>query len=90
MFKEDLSAFFNDNEMATTAYFGASTIFGILDSRFLEVFGVESLKPVFICAAEDVTAVQHGDTLAINEINYRVVGSQPDGTGLMDLILERD
>lgn len=88
MFTEDLSEFLNADELATNATIGALTVAGIFDNQFVEVLGVEGLRPIFTCAASDVPSIGHGDNVTINSTLYKVVGVQPDGTGLTSLILE--
>ena len=58
-----------------------------MEDQFVEVNGMESQKPTFLCAAADVSGIAHNDTITINAINYTIVGHQPDGTGLVLLIL---
>jgi len=65
-----------------------TTIDGIFDKEYVELNGVESYSPVFTCQTSDVPNVKHGARMTINLINYTVVGVQPDGTGVVQLILE--
>jgi hypothetical protein len=85
---EDFSAFFNADEHATTATYLAASVIGIFEDLFVAVNGVESTRPTFLCPVADVPSVAHGSTITINAIDYTVVGHQPDGTGLILLILE--
>jgi hypothetical protein len=89
MFAEDLSEFLDSTEMADNATIGASTIAGIFDNQFVEVHGIEGMRPVFTCAEANVASIAHGDALTINATSYKVAGIQPDGTGLTSLILEK-
>lgn len=89
MFAEDLSEFLDDTELADNATIGASTIAGIFDNQFVEVHGIEGVRPVFTCAEANVSAIAHGDALTIKSISFKVAGIQPDGTGLTSLILEK-
>ena len=89
MFAEDLSEFLDSTEMADNATIGASTIAGIFDNQFVEVHGIEGVRPVFVCAEADVSSIAHGDALTIKTVSYKVAGVQPDGTGLTSLILEK-
>lgn len=94
---EDFNAFFNVDEHGSVATFDSTQIVGIFEDQFLEVDGVESLKPTFTCAEADVPGVTHGigagagagakDSITINAVKYRIVGHQPDGTGLIMLVL---
>ena len=89
MFVEDFTEFLDSTEMADNATIGASTIAGIFDNQFVEVHGIEGVRPVFTCAELNVSTIAHGDALTINTISYKVAGIQPDGTGLTSLILEK-
>jgi len=89
MFAEDLSEFLDDTELADNATIGASTIAGIFDNQFVEVNGIEGVRPVFTCAEANVATIAHGDALTIKSISFKVAGIQPDGTGLTSLILEK-
>ena len=89
MFAEDLSEFLDDTELADNATIGASTIAGNFDNQFVEVNGIEGVRPVFTCAEANVATIAHGDALTIKSISFKVAGIQPDGTGLTSLILEK-
>ncbi len=89
MFAENLSEFLDDTELADNATIGASTIAGIFDNQFVEVNGIEGVRPVFTCAEANVATIAHGDALTIKSISFKVAGIQPDGTGLTSLILEK-
>ena len=85
---EDFTAFFDTDEHATAATYNASTVNGIFEDQFVSVGGIESSKPTFTCAEADVTGIKNGDTLIVNSVDYKVVGTQPDGTGMMFLVLQ--
>lgn len=85
---EDFTAFFNSVEHGTEATYSAATVIGIMEDQFVEVNGVESTRPTFLCAASDVSGISHGSSITINAIIYSVVGHQSDGTGLILLILK--
>lgn len=55
---------------------------------FDEVAGMEGSAPSFGCALADVPAVAHGDTLAVDGVDYVVRGVHRDGTGWVVLMLE--
>lgn len=84
---EDFTAFFNIAEHGTTATYNAADVVGIFEDQFVEVSGIESIKPTFTCAAADVSGVAHGDSITIDAVIYNVQGLQPDGTGTIMLIL---
>lgn len=81
-FTEDPTVFFDIDGFAVTAnYDSGTTIKGILDDGYVEVQGVEATRPMFTCAASDVSGVVHGKSLVVGGTTYSVVGVQPDQTG---------
>jgi len=89
MFSENLSNFFNANELADNATIGAATVAGILDNQFVDILGIEAMRPVFTTDESEVSTITHGDSLIIKGLSYKVAGIQPDGTGLTSFILEK-
>jgi len=89
MFVEDFSEFFIESELATNARIGSSIVAGIFDNQFVEVNGIEGVRPVFTCAASNVVDLSFEKSIEINNITYKVAGVQPDGTGLTNLVLEK-
>ena len=96
-FAEDLAPFFDTAEFGTAASYlplgsveDPVTINGIFDHAYAEpIDGVaEGARPVFTCAAASVPNAAHGDTLTIAGTTYKVRGVQPDGTGVVLLVLE--
>lgn len=87
-FTEDLTAFFDTSDFAITATVGGSSVNGILDSEFVEVGDVEAARPVFMCASSDVPSVTHGTTVVASGTTYKVIGIEPDGTGITQLYLQ--
>jgi hypothetical protein len=98
-FTENLAVFFNVADFATrAAYLPANadddaepaSVDGIFDNAFELVQGaVEDSQPTFTCRAGDIADVSHGATLTIGTTTYKVVGVHPDGTGVVQLRLER-
>jgi len=89
MFTEDFSEFFISDEMADDATIGADTVAGIFESQFVEVNGIEGVRPVFTCEAAKVANIAHITTIKVKDYTYKVAGIQPDGTGLTSIILEK-
>ena len=89
MFTEDFSEFFISDEMADDATIGSATVAGIFENQFVEVNGIEGVRPVFTCAAAEIAKVEHITTIKVKDYTYKVAGIQPDGTGLTSIILEK-
>lgn len=89
MLVEDMTVFFNTADFAVAALYNHSSLVkGILNNTYITVNNVESTAPAFTCAHADMPQVKHHDRLIIENSSYNVVGVQPDGTGLVTLILE--
>lgn len=94
MFTEDLTAFFDTvNGFAeTVTYNGSSELAGIFDNAYVKVdlgTGVESRHPAVVMRAADVPDVAHGDTIVRDGTTYHVIGVEPDGAGVVVLLLEK-
>lgn len=88
MFTENLAPFFDTAGFADAVTYGGVGIKGIFDNGYFEGLDVQSAKPTFTCATADASGVQ-GTTLVRLGVAYKVVGNEPDGTGVTRLILER-
>lgn len=71
-----------------------TTISGIFDNDFVEVdagggvpFAMQ--QPRFMCRTADVSSVIEDDTLAISGTTYKIKVRQDDGTGMTNLLLEK-
>lgn len=71
-----------------------TTFTAIFDETFIEVDptgatrAVESSDPQIMARTADVSALVHGSLLTISGSSYKVIGIEPDGTGITTLILE--
>lgn len=84
----DRAAILADWDLATI---GGNGVQGIFENLFVEVKGIESRKPTFLCDEDnaDALSLSHGSTIVINAVSYRVINKEPDGTGFLLLILEK-
>ena len=90
MFTEDLTAFFDADELADTATVGSSSIYGIFNREFVEVQNVEGYYPTFLLSDTDAASITKNSTvLTISSVNYTAISKRPDGTGTTLLILEK-
>ena len=93
-FTEDFSIFLDTDVFGDTATIGANTFVGILDAAYAEVetgrVSVDGSRLLFTCTSDDVAtySVAYGSTLTINSVSYKVVGVEPDGTGVTTLVLD--
>ncbi len=95
-FKEDLltdldDVFFNNDDFSVDVTYKLATIQGIFDNEFFESVddsvGVETTAPKVIVKSSDVVGAVHGETMTINTIDYKIIGIQPDGTGITEILL---
>ena len=89
MFTENLSEFFDVDEMAEIGLIKSFKIAGIFDNQYIDIHGVEGFRPIFVCSEKLLPPYKHGDEMIINNNDFHIVGAQPDGTGLISLILEK-
>lgn len=89
MFAEDLSVFFRD--FGAQATLGAASVRGVFDNAFEDAgsLGVFGTQPIFTCATGDLAGVQVGQSATVQAVAYRIVGIEPDGTGISTVRLER-
>jgi hypothetical protein len=96
-FEEDLALFFDTAEFAVEAL--ATTRLGesvqlkvIFDAPHVDALGIggmEASQPAVMAATHLVRDLAHGDILTVDQEDFRIVGAQPDGTGVTRFLLER-
>jgi len=86
-FVEDLTPFFS--EFGETCTVDGVQITAIVDSPYTQALDVATSAWSLTCRAADVTTVVFNDTATVRSVSYRVVGIEPDGTGVTVLRLEK-
>ncbi len=90
----DLDIFLNSDEFGVDVTYNTVTIQGIFDDEFSSAvqgeMGIESTVPQVLLKTADVPNVAHNETMTINSIVYKVIGIQPDGTGMTLILLSED
>lgn len=86
---EDLDAFFDSAEFATDATLNSVPIKVIFDNAYEEGLGVAGTTPICTGKQSDFTAAIEGTAMVIGGVSYKVQTVQPDGTGLVQVILDR-
>jgi hypothetical protein len=89
----DLTEMFDTDAFGTASTYTAAgqsavTINGSLRTEYIEIEGVETSAPIFVCATTDVSSAAHGDLLTSDSVAYTVRGVQDSGYGTTMLILE--
>ena len=90
MFTEDLSLFFNSNELGTSVTLDGTTVTGVLGDGYVEVNFVQTKAPIFTYRKADKSSVAVNSTLVSGATTYKVKVIQPDVTGAVSrLVLEK-
>lgn len=91
MFTEDLSAFMNVAEFATTVTLAGVPVSAIFDSAYalgsVGEYGMASSQPMLTLATADVPAAPIGQAVVVNGVNYLVTAHEPDGLGISRLLM---
>lgn len=94
----DRAIFLSTNDFGVSATFTrgvtVTTISGIFDNDFIEVDAGGTIpfamqQPTFLARTSDVAAAVEDDTLLIAGTTYKIRVVQADGTGMTNLILEK-
>lgn len=67
---------------------GGNEVTGIFNNNYVDPFNVETMATMFFCKVSDVEHVKHEDIVIDGLKVYMVRGVQPDGNGMVRLILE--
>lgn len=90
MLSENMTDFFNPDEVGNQATVGASTINGFFSREYAELNGVEGYYPIFIVTDADAdTVTLNSTTITLQAVNYLAISKRPDGTGLTTLLLQK-
>ncbi len=102
MLQENLNIYFNTSYGGVNATISGSDVVGIFSNEYVEIdngiSSVVGLKPVLRVKASDASGVTSGADVTVNEEEagvvvrtgtYKVITVQPDGTGVIDLVLEK-
>ncbi len=89
-FVEDFSAFFSTAEFAVTATLDGVPVNGIFDNGFAQAFdGIATAEPSFLLPSAAAASVTQSSVLVVGSVTYRVRIPRHDGTGLCNLLLEK-
>jgi len=61
----------------------------IMETRYVETNQHEGYRPIAYGRESDFSDAAHGDHITVESIHYKIKGIQPDGTGFVDLLLEK-
>jgi hypothetical protein len=71
-----------------TLLVSGNEVTGIFNNNYVDPFNVETMATMFFCKVADVGVVTHGVAVIDGSDSYIVRGVQPDGNGMVRLILE--
>ena len=87
----DRAQFFDTDEFAVSATYGASTINVVFDNAWIEdgpgTAGIASRRAMVLALELDMPSVAAGQTLIIGGTTYTIVEVHPDGAGMLSLQL---
>lgn len=61
----------------------------LVQNDYTSNLGIETEKPKLVCKAEDVKNVKLNYEVIIDTSHYRIIAFQPDGLGVMNVLLHR-
>jgi hypothetical protein len=71
-----------------TALVSGVAVGGMFDALYASPLGMSNSAPTFTALASDLDAVVSGDSIVISGTTYTVREIQPDGRGMIALVLE--
>lgn len=83
----NIAPFFTD--FAVPAMIRGRSVAVIFDEQYIDAGGVESSEPAATCQSADLEGVEQDDDMQVNGRTFRIIGVQPDGTGVTVLRLAR-
>ena len=96
MISDDLTPFFSTNDFAEPCTIGAVAGYGIFSAEYQAAAAVAGdlalgmQQPQLLVRASEFPAVAKGTAVVVRGVNYVVYGPpEPDGTGLVVLVLRR-
>jgi hypothetical protein len=89
-FVEDLTPFFALDDFAELVTVAGVTFSAVFDAEHSVGLDVAGVRPMLTCPAADVAGVSVGAAATVRGQAYTVREIQPDGTGVVALMLERN
>ncbi len=89
-FTEDLTPFFALDDFAELVTVAGVTFAAVFDAAHVVGLEVASVRPMLTCREADVTGAAIGSPAIVRGVAYTVREIQPDGTGVVSLMIERN
>ena len=88
MLNENLDTFLDLDHFAVTATLNEVAVKVIFDDTFAAFeLGAEGRSITALGKSSDLINAAHGDEISINQVDYSVVGVQPQGDGAFTLLI---
>lgn len=88
MLSENFDTFLDLDHFAVTATLNGVAVKVIFDDTFAAFeLGAEGRSITALGKSSDLINVSHGDEISINQVDYSVVGVQPQGDGAFTLLI---
>jgi hypothetical protein len=86
---EDLGEFFQLDDFAERVTVAGVEFSAVFDAAHVVGLDVAGVRPMLTCRESDVVGVAVGAAATVRGLAYTVREIQPDGTGVVGLMLER-
>lgn len=87
MFNEPIDDYFTD--FAQTAIWQAQSVPVIFDRAYLENYGVAGSNPFVTVPEKNVIGIANAQSMVIASVTYLIRNVMPDGTGMLQVELEK-
>jgi len=84
---ENFDIFLSTSEFAYAATYSGNTINVLFDDAYIDANGIESVQPNITGKESDLSAANQDDTIVVDGTTYVMRELQPDGYGLMHVLL---
>jgi hypothetical protein len=88
-FVEAFDDFFNNSEFAVTAVYAGNNVQVIFDKAYIENYGLAGVNTFITVPAASVPGIANGQSIVVESLNYVVRNVLPDGTGILQVELEK-
>ena len=88
-FVEAFDDFFSNSEFAVTAVYAGNNVQVIFDKAYLENYGLSGVNTFITVPAVNVPGIANGQSIVVESANYIVRNVLPDGTGILQVELEK-
>jgi hypothetical protein len=88
-FVEAFDDFFSDSEFAVTAVYAGNNVQVIFDKAYIENYGLAGVNTFITVPAASVPGIANGQSIIVESLNYIVRNVLPDGTGILQVELEK-